>query len=137
MKIQYITTDFEFESTEDLNPIVQEIGEELVPQLNEWVNGKYCVSFSGTGSEIYDGPEQTIIEFCNLIERLSKDSQKLWNGCIKRVADIAFESGSEPNHITYNLSESLIVRLGRLKIGIAITIYPIGHYQFEEDEPRT
>ncbi len=129
MKIQYITTDFEFESTENLNPIIQEIGDELVLQLNEWVNGEYCVSFSGTGSETYNEPEQTINEFCHLIESLSNESRKLWNSCAKRIADIAFESGHEPNHATYNLSEILIERLNKLKIGVAITIYPVGHYQ--------
>ena len=134
MKIQYITTDFEFESTENLHPIVKEIGDELVPQLDQWVDGIYRASFSGTGSEIYNEPEQTINEFCNLIERLSEKSKKLWNGCKKRVADIAFESGSEPNHLTYNLTDKLISRLNNLKIGIAITIYPIGTYTYEKKE---
>ncbi len=135
MKIEYITTDFELESSEDLKPIVQEIEDELVPQLNEWVSGKYCVSFSGTSSKIYDEPEQTINEFCNLVENLSKHSEKLWFGCTKRVADIAFDSGEEPNHITYQLPASLISRLERLKIEIAITIYPVGfHFQNIDNE---
>ena len=137
MKIQYITTDLEFESTENLNNIVQELGDAIVPQLNQRVDGKYCVSLSGSGSEIYLEPEQTINEFCDLIERLSENSQGLWQGCKKRVADIAFESGSEPNHLTYNLSADLISRLERLKIGIAITIYPIGTYTYENNDKET
>lgn len=132
MQIQYITTDFEFESKVDLNSIVLELDDKVVTQLNEWVKDKYCVSLSGNGSEIYDGPEQTISEFCDILEGLSESSLALWHGCSKRIADIAFESGRKPNHLTYNLSSGLIGRLEKLKIGIAITIYPIGTYQFEE-----
>lgn len=137
MKIQYITTDFEFESTENLDTIVQELGDKVVPQLNQWVKEKYCVSISGTGSEIFEEPEQTISEFCDFIEGLSVESFALWKGCTKRIADIAFESGSEPNHMTYNLPIGFIGRLEKLGIGIAITIYPIGTYQFEEKKEET
>ncbi len=132
MKIQYITTDIEFESQQDLNAIVHELGDKLVTQSNQWANDRYFVSLSGTGSEIYEEPEQTISEFCNLIEGLSKESTELWKGCTKRIADIAFESGSEPNHMTYNLSSGLINRIEKLGICVAITIYPVGTYQFEE-----
>ena len=134
MKIQYITTDFEFESTENLHPIVKEIGDELFCRQDQWEDEIYRVSFSGTGSEIYNEPEQTINEFCSLIERLSEKSKKLWNGCKKRVADIAFESGNESNHLTCNLTDSLISRLNDLSIGIAITIYPIGTYASRNNE---
>jgi hypothetical protein len=136
-KIQYITTDLEFESAENLDPIVQELGDSIVTQLNQWVDGKYRVSLSGTGSELNFVPEQTINEFCDAIESLSASSQALWNGCINRVADIAFESGSDPNQLTYHLSANLISRLERLKIGLAITIYPIGTYNYENTNKAT
>ena len=103
----------------------------MVIQLNQWVNGKYRVSVSGTGSELNFMPEQTINEFCDAIEKLSENSNALWHRCIERVADIAFESGSEPNHLTYNLPADLINRLSKLKISVAITIYPIGTYTHE------
>ena len=137
MKIHYITTDLEFESTENLNPIVQELGDAIVTQLNQWVDGKYRVSLSGTGSEINFEPEQTIGEFCGAVEKLSEGSRALWHGCTKRVADIAFESGSEPNHLTYHLPANLISRLEKLKIELAITIYPIGTYDFENNDKKT
>lgn len=138
MKIEYITTDLEFESVENLGPIVKEMGDSIVTQLNQWVGEKYCVSLSGTGSELRFAPEQTLCEFCDTIEKLSESSQALWRRCTKRTADIAFDSGSEPNHLTYELPLNLISRLERLKINIAITIYPIGTHTYEEnDEEET
>ena len=136
MKIHYITTDLEFESTENLDPIVQELGDAIVPQLNQWVDKTYRVSLSGTGSELNFGPEQTISEFCGLIERLSESSQSLWHGCMKRVADIGFESGSEPNHLTCHLPAYLISRLEKLKIELAITIYPIDICDYDHNDKK-
>ena len=132
MKIQYITTDFELESTVSLNPIVKELDDILLPHLNQWVDGKYRVVFAGPG--IYDEPEETISKFCDDIEMLSKESKVLWDGCLYRVADIAFESGTKPNHLTYNLPASLINRIERLNIGIAITIYPVGTYTYKKNK---
>jgi hypothetical protein len=106
--MQYITTDFDFESNVNLNDIVKELGEILVPQLNQWVDGKYCVSLSGTGPPVFDHPEDTINEFCDIIEQFSEKSMALWNGCLKRVADIGFESGKGPKYETYNISDNLI-----------------------------
>lgn len=135
MKIQYITTDLEFESTVDLNPIVKELDDILLPHLNRWVDGKYRVVFAGPGN--YDEPEGTINEICCVIEKLSEESKDLWNDCLRRVADIAFESGTKPNHLTYNISESLICSLERLRISIAITIYPVGTYTYEKENKET
>ncbi len=134
MDIKYITTDLEIESSEDLIGIVQELGDSMVIQLNQWVDGTYRVSVSGTGSELNFTPEQTINEFCDAIDKLSENSQALWHRCIARVADIAFESGNEPNHLTYHLPASLINRLSGLRVSIAITIYPIGTYSYESND---
>ena len=79
----------------------------------------------------HNEPEKTIAEFCDLIEGLSENAKKLWFGCEKRVADIAFESGKHPNNLSCKLSEELISRLNTLKISIVITIYTIGQYSYQ------
>ncbi len=129
MEIRYITTDLDFESKKDLSPIVRELGDQALPNHNDWINGKYFVVLASPAE--HGEPEKTIAEFCDSIEGLSEKSQKLWQGCNKRVADIAFESGEFPNNLSCQLSESLIARLNTLKISIVITIYPVGHYSHE------
>ena len=128
MKIRYVTTDLDFESQEDLSPIVLEFGNQALPSHNNWTNDKYFVVLASASN--HDEPEKTIAEFCDLIEGLSSKSKKKWYRCQKRVADIAFESGETPNNLSCQLSESLISRLNTLKISIVITIYPIGHYSY-------
>lgn len=128
MKISYITTDFDFESTKNLEPVIQEIGDEIVLQLNQWIEEKNYVSYSGNGAETYgQNPEKTINEFCQLIENLSVRSMILWKSCVKKTADIAFVSGNEPNNMAYNLPTRTISRLADLGVELTITIYPIGH----------
>ena len=129
MEIRYITTDLDFESQHDLSPIVREMGDHALPNHNDWVNDRYFVVLASPTE--HDEPEKTIAEFCDLIEGLSEISKKLWFGCQKRVADIAFESGKYPNNLSCHLSENIIARLNTLKISIEITIYPIGHYSYE------
>ena len=135
MEIKYITTDFDIESNENLTQLVQELEKYMVPQLNKWVGKIYKASFHGPG--IHSAPRETIEEFCDHIENLSEASRYLFNSSKKRIADIAFESGEEPNHITHDLPAPLICRLNALKIGIAITIYPINSYPHLENEKET
>ncbi len=129
MKIRYNTTDLDFESKNDLSPIVKEMGENALPSHNDWVKDKYYVVLASPSE--HDEPEKTISEYCDLIECLSDDSKKLWFGCEKRVADIAFESGKQPNNLSCNLSENLINRLNALRMSVVITIYPIGQYSYQ------
>jgi hypothetical protein len=135
MKIQYITTDLEFESKEDLDLIVKEFGDEVCPHLNERIGDVYRVALGGAFS--YNHPEQTVERFCKLIDGLSDQSKILWKTCNRRVLDIAFESGTEPKSVTYQLPAELVRRVSKLGISIAVTIYPVGSYSFAEDSDPT
>jgi len=129
MEIRYITTDLDFESHEDLNPIIIEMGDRALPSHNDWINDKYYVVLAAHYD--HDEPEKSVAEFCDLIEGLSEQSKELWFGCQKRVADIAFESGAFPNNLSCQLSEQIISRLNNLKISIVITIYPVDRQSHE------
>ena len=126
MEIRYITTDLDFVSKTELSSIVNELGEQALPSHYDWVKDKYFVVLASPSD--HNEPEKTIAEFCGIIEGLSENAKKLWFGCEKRVADIAFESGKRPNNLSCKLSEELITRLNALKMSIVITIYPIGQY---------
>jgi hypothetical protein len=135
MKIQYITTDLEFQSKEDLSLIVKEFGDEVCPHLNERIDGIYRVALGGAFS--YSYPEQTVERFCKLIDSFSDQSKNLWKTCNRRVLDIAFESGTEPKGITYQLPAALVRWVSKLGIGIAVTIYPVGSYSVADYDAPT
>lgn len=111
MKISYVTTDLEFDSGSNLAPIVEELGENVIVHLNEWVDNVYRVAL---GIGISDSsPVEAVAFYCSLLEKLSDPSKALWNRCTRRVLDIAFESGAEPECVTYQLSEALVRRVIR------------------------
>jgi hypothetical protein len=66
--------------------------------------------------------------YCSLVEKLSDSVKALWSRCTRRVVDIAFESGTEPESHTYQIPESLVRRVTIFGISIAITIYRVGAY---------
>jgi hypothetical protein len=112
MKISYITTDLDFESHEDLSPIVEEIGERALPSHNAWVNKKYYVVLAHPAD--YEKPEQTVEGFCEILEGLSEASKKLWQRCSARVLDIGFDSGGTPTPYHCQLPAKLIDRVSAL-----------------------
>lgn len=126
MRIKYITTDLNLKSKEDLSQLAANLCHDESPHLNEWVNNTYELRLGGIGIE--NSPANDIELFCKRIESLTVETKKLWNNCESRILDIAFEGGDNPNNLTSLLPEELILRLGKLKLGIEITIYHTGLY---------
>jgi hypothetical protein len=69
MKISYVATDLEFDSTSDLSHIVDELGENVSVHLNEWVENVYRVALGIAHRDIH--VEESVAFFCSLLERLS------------------------------------------------------------------
>ena len=126
MKIAYVTTDLEFDSASNLSPIVEELEGNVIVHLNEWLGDVYRVVLGIADSD--GSADEAVAFYCSLLEKLSDPAQFLWDGCTRRVLDIAFESDTEPESHTYQLAEMLVRRVSALGIGIAITIYRVGAY---------
>jgi hypothetical protein len=126
MKISYVATDLEFDSTNDLSHIVEELGDNVSVRLNEWVGDVYRVAL-GVGH--YDTrADEAVALYCSLLEKLSDAAKISWHRCTRRVLDIAFESGTESQCETYELPEELVRRVSDLGMSIAVTIYRAGFY---------
>ena len=126
MPISYVTTDLQFDSTSNLSVIVAELGDQVIVHLNDWVGDVYRVAV-GIGN-CDSSPDDAVSLYCSLLEKLSDTSRALWNGCTRRVLDIAFESGTDPECATYHLPDTLVRRVSALGISIAVTIYRVGAY---------
>jgi hypothetical protein len=126
MAISYVTTDLEFDSGSDLSPLVEELGQDVIVHLNDWVDQVYRVALGIADTDT--SADDAVSFYCCLVEKLSDASKSLWNGCTRRVLDIAFESGTEPECQTYELPETLLRRVAALGMSIAVTIYRVGAY---------
>jgi hypothetical protein len=132
MKIRYITTDLEFESASDLSQIVDELSNAVLIHHSDWIGDVYRVALGLADSDTT--PDDAVSFYCSLVEKLSDSGKALWSGCTRRVVDIAFESGTEPESHTYQIPESLVRRVSVLGMSIAITIYRVGAYSAPPDE---
>src|SRR5215510_13428259 len=126
MKISYVATDLEFDSTSDLSLIVAELGKNISVNRNDRIGDIYYVT-AGLG-HCDTGAEEAVAFYCTILEKLSDRAKALWRQCTRRVLDVAFTSGTEPKCETYQLPEELVRRVADLGMSIAITVYRAGFY---------
>jgi len=75
-----------------------------------------------------------INEFCNLLENLSEESRRLWNGCHRKEFDIGFQAGNTPKTFHTQIQTETIKRCGELGATILITVYPYPNYEYRRKE---
>ena len=126
MKISYVATDLEFDSTSDPSLIVAELGNNISVNRNDRVGDVYYVTAGAGHRDI--GAEEAVAFYCSILEKLSDRAKVSWRQCTRRVLDIAFASGTEPKCETYQLPEDLVRRVADLGLSVAVTIYRAGFY---------
>jgi len=122
MEIRYLNTDLDIESKSDLTRIVEDFAEDVIVLHHEEMRGYQHASFEiSAGSSDADG---VINSFCLLVEELPKEVREIWNGCVSRVFDIGYESGSSPQNFRSEIRASTIQRVAEIGASVVITIYP-------------
>src|SRR4030095_8772882 len=91
MEIQYLNTDLEIESKNDVSKIVEHFGEDVLVHHHGEISGYQHASFSISGGST--DPNGTINYFCDLIESLPNEIREIWDGCCFRVFDVGTNLG--------------------------------------------
>ncbi len=120
--IRYLNVDLLIKSREDLSPIVEEFGEDVLVLSNDKVGEFYYAYFEIAGS--HAGANEDIEYFCSLIEGLEEENRKLWENSFYRIFDIGYESGTSNNSYSSDLRGSVIKRISEANANIRVTIYP-------------
>ena len=120
--IRYLNVDLMLKSREDLTPIVNAFGEDVVALSNNKAGNFYYASFEIAGS--HAGPSEDIEYFCCLIEGLEDENRKLWNNAFYRIFDIGYESGNSNNSFSSDLRKNVLKRMAEANASIRVTIYP-------------
>ena len=129
MEIRYINTDLEIESTEDLTPIIEALGENAFVLHHGPIEGLNHASFELTDDDSSD-PDGAINRYCDLVENLSTPARKIWNNCATRILDIGVESGSSPHNHRFEVQQRTINRVSGIGAGLVFTVYAM---QVEEN----
>ena len=133
MGVQYLNTDLEIESKSDLSKIVEELGEDVTVLHHGEMRGYQHASFEIAGGSSRDA-DAIINSFCTLVEGLSKEVREIWDGCVSRVFDVGYESGTSPQSFQSEIRASTIQRVAEIGASIVITIYPLPREESETNE---
>lgn len=143
----FINVDLELASSESVQPLVTELGENIssyyCSNIDEIAN--LALDFREIkGVDFYDtyNDEKDLIgsvdiyinEFCNLLEELSEESRRIWNGCHRKEFDIGFQAGNTPKSFQTQIRTETIKRCGKLGATILITVYPNFNYEYRLKE---
>jgi hypothetical protein len=122
MNVQYLNTDLEIESKDDLARIVEEFGEDVLVLYHGETRGYQNASFEIAGGSA--DADSAINSFCTLIEQLPKAVREIWDGCCSRIFDIGYESGKSPQSFRSEIRAATMQRIAKIGAGVVVTIYP-------------
>jgi len=124
MEVTFLNVDLEIESSEDLQPIIDDLGED-VSVLHHGDNGS---SFNFVSFEVKPFGERDvdgiISSFCSFIENLSPDVRLIWDKSHSKKFDVGFQSGDFPRSYQTEIRADTIESVAKLGASIVVTIYP-------------
>jgi hypothetical protein len=129
-----LNVDLEIESLENLQPLVDDLGDDVAVLFNGKNGGGYSfvsVELPALSDRDIDG---LVSSFCHLIENLSPEAKLIWDKCHSKKFDAGFESGSFPRSYRTELRADTIERVAKIGASIVITIYPEGE-KYENSHP--
>ena len=119
----YLNVDLLINSKEDLTPIVDSFGEDVLNLSNgEW-GAHYRANFEIAGS--HAASNEDISYFCLLVEGLEGKAKHLWDNALSKEFDIGFEPGTGTESYNTEIKPSIIKRVADIGASISITIYPV------------
>ena len=129
MDIRYLNTDLEIDSKKDISRIVEEFGDDVIVLYHGEMRGHQHASLEIV-RPMSAGADETINQFCVLVENLPEEVREIWEGCFSRVFDVGYDSGSSPQNFRSEIRAATIQRVAAIGASIVITIYPLS------DEPE-
>lgn len=137
----FINIDLEIKSLENLQPIVDELGEKVSILYNDmppnreenWLSmevaGDYEI-YENYNDETDDigGVDVLLTAFCDLLENLSAESKNLWNSCRVRSFDVGFACGNTEKSYHTTIKTETLQRVAQIGATIHITVYPFVNY---------
>ena len=128
MVIQYLNTDLDLVSSDDLTLLVASLKQRGLFVLHCTLGDDglwHSTLETDMDSEThFQSPEETIGAMLNAIESLDDASRQLWKGCSKRELNIGYDCGDEPWAFNQGLTNHTLARVAAAGASLRITLYP-------------
>jgi len=125
MKPEYVNTDLELRSRSNINALAQYLSGHLSMLHNGREGRNFLATFEVHYSRHDDNADNVANQFCTIIESLPPKHRLAWNKCFSRHFDLGFHSGTGNRFAVAVLHAVTIQRLAKLKIAVAISVYPL------------
>ncbi|MGD9209950.1 MAG: hypothetical protein PVI90_04210 [Desulfobacteraceae bacterium] len=122
----YINVDLEIESNEDLSPIIDEFGNDIIVLYNDYnkSNNTYTLVAESTFDYKFRNPDELINCFYFKINKFSSETRRLWDNCNQRVFNIGYGCILTTVKYESEIKSLTIKNVSELGAAIKITIYP-------------
>ena len=134
-EIQYLNTDLDLTSAEDLTALVAGFEARGVHPLHAAPSddGLWYATFETY--ECYFEPETHIAAMLNALDSLPPELQAVWSRCTRRQFDIGYDFGTEPWGFHQDLSSELLGRMAAAGASLRVTIYPYHPESCKQSNP--
>ena len=128
---RFLNVDLDIESNSPLSAIARELGERVVVMYAGRRGRRFYLYLEGAGET--ETPDGTIEELCGLIEELSSDARRLWNGAIRREFNIGLEARFRLRRHwnQFTVGPRALRRITDLGASVAVTFY-----REDENDPK-
>ncbi len=126
MAAHFLNADLDIFSVEDLQPLIDEIGERaFLLHAGPFTDDlPFVARYEIDGGFDTATAEILIVAFCDLIEGLSPGSRELWNTCRERVIDLGYRVSHSRDRTADRITDETLGRMVDLHIHLAWTFYP-------------
>ena len=121
MATQYLNTDLEIESLEDLTPIVEEFPADVSCLFHGRIRDRNRACFELAGPS---DANECIRMFHALVKGLSPKARSVWDGCSRRTLDVGFEAGHDRENCQQVLTHEVLALAASIRAHLVITVYP-------------
>lgn len=120
-EVKFLNVDLEVRGPNDLQPLVEDLGEDVINLFAGRVHDHYLATFE---ANISGDANELIAQFCTLIENLSSDAQRCWDEASSKVFDLGYEAGLGPKSYESTLRPETVAAVVRVGAGLRVTVYP-------------
>ena len=123
-QIEYLNTDLDLASERDLAELAAALERGGVRPLSvvRGDDGNWYAMLET--DETFADPEANIGAMLSVVERLSPELRKAWDGCTRREFNAGYDCGQEPWAFNQGLSTELLGRMAAAGATFRVTIYP-------------
>lgn len=121
-EIRYLNVDLLIKSRDDLSPVVNNFGEDVLV-LHNGKAGEYFSAYLETAQSLAD-PNEDIVHFCMLIEALPPVERQIWDNCFHKIFDLGYSCGASNRSFSSDLRTDTIEKIAKYGASLRVTIYP-------------